>query len=110
MARPLRIEQIGGWHHVTSRGIDRRKIFLDDLDRRHWLELLGEAVDRYGWILHGYVLMENHFHTITQIQEANLSGSGWGGNPSGPGAGAAATRAFAHLPLELLPGVCGRGA
>ena len=28
MARPLRLERAGAWHHVMSRGLERRSIFL----------------------------------------------------------------------------------
>jgi hypothetical protein len=30
MARPLRIQRPGGWHHVTARGNERRAIFRVD--------------------------------------------------------------------------------
>ncbi|MBM3836262.1 MAG: addiction module toxin RelE, partial [Verrucomicrobia bacterium] len=43
MARPLRIEQIGGWHHVTARGNERREVFRDDKDRQHFVDLLEQA-------------------------------------------------------------------
>jgi len=61
MARPLRIDRIGTWHHLTARGIDRRRIYQDDRDRKRWLELLAETVERHRWILHGYAMMENHY-------------------------------------------------
>jgi len=73
MARPLRIEREGAWYHITARGVDRPKIFLNDIDRRHWLGLLAEAVERYRLIVHVFVLMENHFHILGQTAEANLS-------------------------------------
>ena len=27
----------------------------------------------FGWVVHGYVLMDNHYHLIVQIVETNLS-------------------------------------
>ena len=42
MARPLRIDQPGGWYHLTSRGNERKRIFRDAEDREHFLELIGE--------------------------------------------------------------------
>ncbi len=42
MARPLRIEIPGGCYHVTARGNERRNIFRDEADRRHFVELLAE--------------------------------------------------------------------
>jgi hypothetical protein len=46
MARPLRIEFEGALYHVTSRGNARGDIFLDDQDRRRFLELMGEVCTR----------------------------------------------------------------
>ena len=34
MARPIRIEYPGAVYHVTSRGNELRKIFIDDTDRQ----------------------------------------------------------------------------
>jgi putative transposase len=73
MARPLRIERTGVWYHVSGRGIERRKIFMDARDRRHWLELLGETAGMFRVVVHGYVQMDNHFHLIVELREPNLS-------------------------------------
>lgn len=40
MGRALRIEYPGALYHVTSRGNERRDIFLDDSDRRKFLDIL----------------------------------------------------------------------
>ena len=73
MARPLRIQYPGAFYHVTCRGNERRKIFLDDDDRYRFLELLAETLPSYQVILYGYVLMNNHFHLVVQTERANLS-------------------------------------
>ena len=73
MARPLRIEFAGALYHVTSRGNERRRIFRDDVDRKMFLTLLGQAVKRFGWSVTAWVLMSNHFHLVVQTPEANLS-------------------------------------
>ena len=75
MARPLRIERVGGRYHATARGNERRNIFRDDTDRFHFLELLSEMPERFGSRLHAYVLMDNHFHLMIETPEANLSRS-----------------------------------
>ncbi len=72
MARPLRIQFEGALYHITSRGNARQDIFLDDEDRPAFLEVLGEAVTRYGWICHGYCLMSNHFHLLIETPSPNL--------------------------------------
>ena len=73
MARALRTDFPGAVHHVTSRGNERRAIFVDDHDREMFLQFLGLAVKRFGWSLAAYVLMTNHFHLVVQTPEANLS-------------------------------------
>ena len=73
MARPLRIIFPGAWYHVTSRGQERRPIFLDDRDREHFLELLEVMVSRFRVRVHAYVLMDNHYHLLLETPEANLS-------------------------------------
>jgi len=59
MARPLRGAQAGGWYHVTARGNERRDIFRDDADRRHFLNLLEGMVGMFGLRLHVFVQMHN---------------------------------------------------
>lgn len=73
MARPLRIEQVGGWYHVVARGNERKPIFRDHRDRSHFLELIEEMVSRYRLRLHCYVMMDNHYHLLPELTEPNLS-------------------------------------
>jgi REP element-mobilizing transposase RayT len=73
MARPLRIEFPDAIHHVTSRGNERRDIFRDDADRLMFLQILGQAVKRFGWSVTAWVLMTNHFHLVIQTHQPNLS-------------------------------------
>jgi len=73
MARPLRIQRVGGWYHVTARGNERREIFLDDPDRRHFLQLLERMADMFALRLHAFVLMSNHYHLLVELTDANLS-------------------------------------
>jgi putative transposase len=73
MARPVRIEVAGGWYHVTARGNERRAVFRDERDRRHFLELLEEASERFVVRWHAYVLLDNHYHLLVETRRANLS-------------------------------------
>lgn len=73
MARALRIEHVGGWYHITARGNERRAIFRDDRDRTHFLELVGEMVERFAVVVHCYVLMDNHYHLMLELKRSNLS-------------------------------------
>ena len=73
MARPLRIEFAGAVYHITSRGNEKRSIFLDDEDRKGFLNLLQHINKRYHWICHAYCLMGNHYHLIIETPDGNLS-------------------------------------
>ena len=73
MARPLRVNVEDGWYHITARGTERRPIFTEDRERRHLLELLGAMSERFGVLVHSYVLLNNHFHVLLQTPRANAS-------------------------------------
>ncbi|HEX9163114.1 MAG TPA: transposase [Thermoanaerobaculia bacterium] len=73
MSRPLRLEYPGSFWHITARGNERNCIFVDDHDRRRLLELLGESVRRFRWILLAYALMPNHIHLVLELTETTLS-------------------------------------
>jgi len=72
MARQLRIEYDGAFYHVTSRGNQRGKIFWDDRDRERLKTILERTKERYGYLLHGYVFMSNHYHLLIETPRANI--------------------------------------
>src|SRR5207247_9603527 len=51
MSRPLRITFPGAIYHMTSRGNAQAAIYADDVDRRAFLDLLTQIVQRYHLIL-----------------------------------------------------------
>ena len=64
------------WDHanVTGRGNARGRIFLNDEDRRRFVELLGEIEARCGLEVHCYVLMSNHYQLLLRMKrESGLS-------------------------------------
>lgn len=73
MARPLRLEHPGAAWHITVRGNERRNIVRSDRDRRRFVELLGEAARRYGWVITAWVLMSNHYHLVIETPDSTLS-------------------------------------
>jgi len=73
MARAPRVQFAGGVYHVTARGNRRQAIYQDDDDRRRFLRIHDRVVRRYGWRIHAYCLMTNHFHLLIETPEANLS-------------------------------------
>jgi len=73
MARQLRVEFENAFYHITSRGNQRDKIFYDVSDRERFLEILSRTKERYGFLLHAYALMDNHYHLLMETPRANLS-------------------------------------
>jgi len=73
MSRPLRIEFSGAVYHITSRGNGKQKIFFKDNDRKIFLNLLWEVVERERWICYAYCLMDNHYHLLVETKRPNLS-------------------------------------
>jgi putative transposase len=73
MARPLRIQYPGAIYHITSRGIDRRAIFLDEKDFKKLIQILREGADFFRVEVITYCLMSNHFHFLLRTRQANLS-------------------------------------
>jgi hypothetical protein len=66
MSRPLRVEYLGAFYHVTSRGNERRTVFHSNRDREKYLSYLESAHERYGAVIHVYCLMGNHYHLLLE--------------------------------------------
>jgi putative transposase len=73
MARPLRIEFPGAVYHVTSRGNAREAIYLTQNDRKLFLKILEDTVEKFNWICHAYCLLTNHYHLLIETPDGNLS-------------------------------------
>lgn len=69
MARLARLALAGQAHHVVQRGHNRQPVFLDDADRRAYLDALHEAAATLGVAVFGYVLMPDHVHLLLQPRE-----------------------------------------
>lgn len=48
-------------------------MFTDDNDRERFLRLLEVTAERYGWQIHAYCLMTNHFHLLVTTPQPNVS-------------------------------------
>jgi len=72
MARALRIDFEGAWHHVMNRGAGRRLVFRSAAQRAMFLRLLGEVSSIYGVEVHAYGLMGNHYHLLLRTPTAGL--------------------------------------
>jgi len=73
MARKPRIQFEGAFYHIIVRGNQRQDIFLDEADRRQYLERLHRYRNKCGFILYAYVLMGNHVHLLIETPDDPIS-------------------------------------
>lgn len=64
MPRKPRFRLSGVPQHVIQRGNNRQPCFLSLRDYRCYLDWLREACDKFGCVVHAYVLMTNHVHLL----------------------------------------------
>ena len=73
MARPYRLQSEDCFYHITSRGDDRKKIFISEYDFTKFLEYLSLAKTKFKFYIYGYCLMSNHYHLLLETTQANIS-------------------------------------
>ena len=73
MPRKPRIEYAGAVYHVLNRGNYRNDLFAVENAGASFEKTLFETCSRYGWRLHAYVLMSNHYHLAVETRQANLA-------------------------------------
>ncbi|VTR69633.1 conserved hypothetical protein [Desulfosarcina cetonica] len=64
MPRQARIDAPGALHHIICRGIERRKLFLNDADRNDFVDRLSRIVTGSETLCYAWALMPNHFHLL----------------------------------------------
>ena len=66
------MEFAGAFYHVTSHGDQRGSIFLTDHDRAEFLATLARVVELYGWRVHVWCQMTNHYHLLVETPVPDL--------------------------------------
>lgn len=64
MPRSARLDAPGVMHHIMIRGIERRKIFLDDQDREDFLSRLERLMPATKTSCFAWVFMPSHAHFL----------------------------------------------
>lgn len=72
MPRGPRVDFPGAVHHVYARGIEKRPIYLDDADRKSFLDRIGKNLPKWGMRCLAWSLMPNHFHLLLQSDKGCL--------------------------------------
>jgi putative transposase len=66
MPRQPRLDAPGVLHHVMVRGLERRAIFRDDVDRQDFCARLGTLVAATGFTVYAWALLSNHAHLLVR--------------------------------------------
>jgi REP element-mobilizing transposase RayT len=73
MGYPLREEIEGTYHHVGTRGNNKRDIYSDEKSRLLFLLMLQKLAKRHDWRVLAYCLMNNHYHLVLRLGVGGLS-------------------------------------
>lgn len=73
MPRHQRILSETGTYHVMMRGNEKKSLFLDEEDKRRFLETLFIKKKESGFCLYAYCLMDNHVHLLLREGQESIS-------------------------------------
>ena len=72
MSRQARLDIPGLLQHVVVRGIEREKIFIDDVDRKRFVERLSDLLMETDTDCFAWALIPNHFHLLLRANRLEL--------------------------------------
>lgn len=70
MPRKPRILVDGGYYHLVTRGIDRRRLFRYQQDYKYFLEIMKKYLSKFKVNIIHYCLMSNHIHLLIQVDRS----------------------------------------
>ena len=73
MPRKARIDAPGALYHIICRGIERREIFKDDVDRNDFLDRVRNLLCETETPCFAWALMPNHFHLLLKTADVPIS-------------------------------------
>ena len=72
MPRRARLDVPGTLHHVILRGIEKRQIFDDDLDREMFVKRMGQLAVETKTKIYAWSLLANHAHFLLRGEPEGL--------------------------------------
>ncbi|MEO3429375.1 transposase [Pelagibius sp. CAU 1746] len=73
MARPLRLELPGAVYHLTTLGNAGQTVFRAAEDSELFLEIVGQACERFDWRCLAYCLLPDRYHLVVETRRATLA-------------------------------------
>lgn len=62
-----------GLRHIWVNATGNWAYFVDEIDRRAWLELLRKVIDDHPWTVLAFCQMTTHVHVIVDVRDTSLS-------------------------------------
>jgi len=73
MSRQARIISNSGIYHIMIRGINKEKIFKNEIYKIKILEIIKEIKEEIEFAIIAYCVMDNHMHLLIHASEDNLA-------------------------------------
>jgi len=73
MARQARIKSNSGIYHVMIRGINKEKIFINELYKIKLLDIIREIKEEIDFSIIAYCIMDNHLHLLIKDNDDSLA-------------------------------------
>lgn len=73
MPRKARQKSSTGIYHVVIKGCQGRGLFLDDADRKVFLDEMAYQKGASGLAIYAYCLMSNHVHILLKVDDFSLA-------------------------------------
>lgn len=78
MPRIARLLALNYPHHITQRGNNKEPVFIDDEDKKVYLNILKKYSDQWKFDIWAYCLMSNHVHILVVPREEESLAKGIG--------------------------------
>jgi len=66
MPRASRVFVENACYHIITRGNQKQAVFCDEEDFSHYLKLIHKYKLKWGCLIYGYCLMNNHIHLVLE--------------------------------------------
>ncbi len=74
MPRIARLTLDNAYYHIMTRGNQKQKTFIEEVDFMKYLDLLKHYKKKYRFNVYGYCLMPNHVHLLVGLEESAFLG------------------------------------
>ena len=69
MPRSIRIKSLTHTYHIMIRGVNKENIFVNEDDKRKFLQISQYYLNKFDVEIYAYCLMDNHVHFLLKSKE-----------------------------------------